>query len=142
MKRFNIHSWKSSIKYAFIIALFEALFCISYTYFIMFLAGGENFVGKGPAITEINGIKHNVVLAMCGILSFFIPLIMVKYKSFKHSLLYILLSVLVYFILMMLCVVFVIDDNFDLLSYALLVPIGLLCGNFVLIIVEKVRRKN
>ena len=48
-----------------------------------------------------------------------------------------------YFVVMLLCVLFVIDDNFDLIAYTLTsVPIGSLIGTIIAILINLYRRNN
>ena len=98
----------------------------------MFFTDGEEFVGKQPTKEMINGIKYNVVLVVCGIVAGLIPIMLLKFTKLKFLCLYLPMSIIYYFIIMLLCVLFVIDDNFDLINYALVpIPIGSFVGTVV-----------
>lgn len=137
MKKIKIDSWKKANRSALIQALLSALFCIAYTYIIMIFTCGEEFVGKQPTRDVINGIRHDVVLCVCGVLAGLIPLILLRYAKAKFLISYIPLSSVFYVIIMVLCVLFVIDDNFDLITYALLpIPIGSCVGTAIAILIN------
>ena len=143
MKKVKIDSWKNANKSALIQAVLSALFCIIYTYVIMFLTGGEEFVGKHPTYEIVNGIRYDVVLVICGILSGVIPILLLRYEKSKFLTLYLPMSIIYYFVLMLLCVFFVIDDNFDLISYAIIsVPIGSFIGTMIAMLINLYRRNN
>lgn len=138
MKRVKIDSWKNANKSALIQACLSVLFCIVYTYAIMFLTGGEEFVGKQPTQETVNGIRHDVVLVVCGILAGLIPMIMLRYTKAKFLGLYLPMSVSYYLIIMFLCVLLVIDSNFDLITYALTsVPIGSFVGTIIAVLINQ-----
>ena len=143
MKKVKIDSWKNANKSALIQAVLSALFCIIYTYVIMFFTGGEEFVGKHPTYEIVNGIRYDVVLIICGILSGVIPILLLRYEKSKFLILYLPMSIIYYFVLMLLCVFFVIDDNFDLITYAIIsVPIGSFIGTMIAILINLYRRNN
>ena len=109
----------------------------------MFFIGGEEFVGKHPTYEIVNGIRYDVVLVICGILSGVIPILLLRYEKSKFLTLYLPMSIIYYFILMLLCVFFVIDDNFDLITYAIIsVPIGSFIGTMIAILINLYRRNN
>ena len=143
MKIIKIDSWKNANKSALMQAISSALFCIVYTYVIMIFTGGEEFVGKQPTQEIVNGIRHDVVLVICGILSGVIPIVLLRYEKSKFLVLYLPMSIIYYFVVMLLCVLFVIDDNFDLLAYTLTsVPIGSFIGTIIAILINLYRRNN
>jgi hypothetical protein len=143
MQIVKIDSWKNANKSALIQAVLSALFCIIYTYVIMFFTGGEEFVGKQPAQEMVNGIRRDVVLVISGILSGVIPILLLRYEKLKFLTLYIPMSIIYYFVVMLLCVLFVIDDNFDLITYAVTsVPIGSFIGTIIAILINLYRRNN
>ena len=140
--KIRIISWKSSFKSALLQAFLSAFFCVIYSCIVLWLTGGEGFIGKVATHEEINGIRHDVVLLICGIMASFIPILLLRYKSIKYLLLFIPMSILFYIALMLLCVLFVIDDNFDLISFALTsIPIGSAVGTFVTIIFNQIKNK-
>ncbi len=137
MKTIRIDSWRKANKSALVQALFSALLCIAYTYIIMLFTGREEFVGKQPTQDVINGVRHSVVLVVCSILAGLIPLMLLRYTKAKFLISYIPLSSAYYVILILLCVLFVIDDNFDLITYALFpIPIGSFTGTAVIILMN------
>lgn len=143
MKMIKVDSWKNANKSAIIQAILSVLFCIIYTYVIMIFTGGENFVGKQPTQEIVNGIRHDVVLVICGILSALIPILLLKCEKAKFLILYLPMSIIYYFVVMLLCVLFVIDSNFDLITYALTsVPIGSFTGTLISILINLFRRNN
>lgn len=143
MQRVRIDSWKNANKSAIMQAVLSALFCIIYTYVIMIFTGGEEFVGKQPTQEIVNGIRHDVVLVICGILSGVIPIVLLRYEKAKFLTLYLPMSIIYYFVVMLLCVFFVIDDNFDLITYALIsVPIGSFIGTTISVLFNLFRGKN
>ena len=143
MKKVKIDSWKNANKSALIQAVLSALFCIIYTYVIMFFTGGEEFAGKHPTYEIVNGIRYDVVLVISGILSGVIPILLLRYEKSKFLTLYLPMSIIYYFVIMLLCVFFVIDDNFDLITYAITsVPIGSFIGTMIAILINLYRRNN
>ena len=101
MKKAKIDSWKNANKSALMQAISSALFCIVYTYVIMIFTGGEEFVGKQPTQEIVNGIRHDVVLVICGILSGVIPMVLLRYEKSKFLVLYLPMSIIYYFVLML-----------------------------------------
>jgi len=143
MKIVKIDSWKNANKSALIQAVLSALFCIIYAYVIMFFTGGEEFVGKQPTQEIVNGIRRDVVLVICGILSGVIPILLLRYEKLKFLTLYLPMSIIYYFVVMLMCVLLLIDDNFDLITYALTsVPIGSFIGTIIAILINLYRRNN
>lgn len=141
MKIIKIDSWKKANKSALMQATLSVLFCIVYTYVIMIFTRGEEFVSKQPTQEIVNGIRHDIVLVMCGILAGLIPIILLRYTESKFLSLYLPMSFIYYFVIMLLCVLFVIDDNFDLITYALTsVPIGSCVGTVFAILINLYRR--
>ena len=137
MRIIRIDTWKKANKSALIQGLLSALFCIAYTYIVMIFTGGEEFVGKQPTQDMINGIRHDTVLCVCGVLAGLIPLMLLRYEKAKFLILYTPLSAAYYVMMVLLCVLFGIDDNFDLITYALLpVPIGSCAGTAIAILVN------
>lgn len=137
MKPIRIHSWEDANRTALTQALVTVVFCILYTYIIMGFTGGDEFVGKQPTQVVVNGIRHDVVLVICGILAGFIPIILLRYTKAKFLIMYLPMNVIYYFILMFLVVAFIIDDNFDLIVNALLpVPTGSFVGMVIAIIMN------
>lgn len=142
LDKFRIISWKVSLKSALMQAFLSAFFCIIYTYIILILTGGEEFIDKADSYEKINGIQYDAVLLICGIMASLIPILLLRYNSIKYLLLFIPISILFYIVLMLLCVFFFIDDNFDLISYALSsVPIGSAVGTLVAIIFNLLKTK-
>ena len=143
MKIIKIDSWKKANKSALMQATLSVLFCIVYTYVVMIFTKGEEFVSKQPTQEIVNGIRHDIVLVICGILAGLIPIILLRYTESKFLSLYFPMSIIYYFVIMLLCVLFVIDDNFDLITYALTsVPIGSCIGNVFAILINSYRRDN
>lgn len=141
MKIIKIDSWKKANKSALMQATLSVLFCIVYTYVIMIFTRGEEFVSKQPTQEIVNGIRHDIVLVMCGVLAGLIPIILLRYTESKFLSLYLPMSFIYYFVIMLLCVLFVIDDNFDLITYALAsVPIGSCVGTVFAILINLYRR--
>lgn len=141
MKKIKIDSWKNANKSALIQAGLSVLFCVIYTYVIMIFTRGEEFVGKQPTQEIVNGIRHDIVLVLCGILAGVIPIILLRYTDSKFLSLYLPMSIIYYFVIMLLCVLFVIDDNFDLITYALTsVPVGSCIGTVFAILINLYRR--
>lgn len=141
--KFKIISWKTSLKSALMQAFLSASFCIIYTYIILIFTGGVEFIGKADSYEKINGIRYDVVLLICGMMASLIPILLLRYNSIKYILLFIPMSILFYIVLMLLCVLFFIDDNFDLINYALSsVPIGSAVGTLVAIIFNLVKIKT
>lgn len=139
----KITSWNGAVKSALIQAFLSVIFCIVYTYLIMIFTGGEEFVGKHPTYEVVNGIRFDMVLIICGMLASLIPIILLRYGKADFLLLYIPLSMIFYFFIMFLCVLFVIDDNFDLISYALSsVPAGSFFGTIIAILINRHCNKN
>ena len=137
MKTIRIDSWKNANKSALVQAFLSALLCIAYTYIIMLLTGGEEFVGKQPTQDVINGVRHDAVLLICGVLAGLIPLILLRYAEAKFLISYLPLSSVYYTIMILLCALFAIDDNFDLITYALLpIPIGSFAGTAIAILIN------
>ncbi len=140
--KLKIISWNSSLKSALIQSFLSVVFCIVYTYVISIFTGGEEFVGKHPTYKAVNGIRYDVVLIICGVMASFIPILLLRYSSIKYLLVFIPLSILLYIVLMLLCILFVIDDNFDLISYAVSsVPIGSAVGTLCAIIFNQIKNK-
>ena len=98
MNIIKINSWKNANKSALMQAILSALFCIVYTYVIMIFTGGEEFVGKQPTQEIVNGIRHDVVLVICGILSGVIPIVLLRYEKSKFLVLYLPMSIIYYFV--------------------------------------------
>ena len=74
---------------------------------------------------------------MCGVFAALIPIFLLRYDSLKYLFVYIPLSGALYIFLMLLCILFVIDDNFDLIFYALSsVPIGSAVGTLTAIVIN------
>ena len=143
MKIIKIDSWKKANKSALVQALLSVLFCIVYTYVIMFFTRGEEFVGKQPTQEIVNGIRHDVVLVVCGILAGLIPILFLRYKNAKFLISYLPMSIIYYFVFMFLCVGFIIDDNFDLIIYALIpVPIGSFIGTVIAIFINRFNNRK
>ena len=143
MKIIKIDSWEKANKSALLQATLSVLFCIVYTYVIMIFTRGEEFVSKQPTHEIINGIRHDVILVLCGILAGLIPIILLRYTESKFLSLYLPMSIIYYFVIMLLCVLFVIDDNFDLIAYTLTsVPIGSFIGTIIAILINLYRRNN
>ena len=137
MRTIKIDSWKKANKSALIQGLLSVLFCIAYTYIIMLFTGGEEFAGKQATKDVINGIRHDVVLCVCGVFAGLIPLLLLRYAIAKFLISYIPLSSVYYIILILFCVLLVIDDNFDLITYALLpIPIGSCVGTAIAILIN------
>lgn len=136
----KIDSWKKANKAALKQAAICVLFCIVYTYAVMFLTGGEEFISKQPTESVINGIRHDVVLIVCGMLAALIPIICVRYTNIKFLLLHIPMGVIYYIVILFLCVLFVIDDNFDFLAYAIIsLPAGAVAGTIIAVIINQIR---
>ena len=139
MKIIKIDSWKKANNSALMQAVLSVLFCIVYTYLIMIFTRGEEFVGKQPTQEIVNGIRHDIVLVVCGILAGLIPIMLLRYIGLKFLTLYLPMSAIYYFVIM-LFVLFVIDDNFDLITYALTsVPIGSSVGTVFAILINQYR---
>ena len=68
----------------------------------MFLVGGEEFVGKHPTQEIVNGFRHSYVLGVCGILAGLIPITLLRYSNTKFLRLYLPISIVYYFIIMLL----------------------------------------
>ena len=83
MRTIKIDSWKKANKSALIQGLLSVLFCIAYTYIIMLFTGGEEFAGKQATKDIINGIRHDVVLCVCGVFAGLIPLLLLRYANAK-----------------------------------------------------------
>lgn len=140
MKIIKINSWKKANESALMQAVLSVIFCIVYTYLIMIFTRGEEFVGKQPSKEIVNGIRHDIVLVVCGILAGLIPIMLLRYTELKFLTLYLPISAIYYFVIMLLCVLFVIDDNFDLITYALTsVPIGSSVGTVFAILINQYR---
>lgn len=143
MKIVKIDSLKSANKSAIIQALSSALFCIAYTYIILIFTHGEEFVGKQPTQEAVNGIRHDVVLIVCGILAGLVPIMLLKYKKAEYLIACLPLSVIYYFVIMIFCVCFVIDDNFDLITYAIFpIPIGSFIGTVISILINNFKNRK
>lgn len=141
--KLKITSWKGSVKSALMQSLLSMLFCVIYTYIILFLTGGEEFIGKAHTYEEINGIRHSFVLVICGIIAALIPIILLRYDSMRYLLAYIPLSIMFYIGLSILIVVFIIGNNFDMIGYALSsVPIGSGGGTLVALIINTFNNKR
>ncbi len=142
MLNLKIDSWEKSVKTALKLSLFTVICCVIYTYVIVAFTGGETFVSKQPTEEVINGISHNMTLILNGVVAALIPILLLRYESGKYLLAYIPLSILFYLAIMFLCV-FIIDDNFDLLLYAIFTtPIGMLSGTVVAVIINVVKTKR
>ncbi len=132
-----INSWKAANKTAFIQAFLTVILCVVYTYVITFLTGGEGFVEKHASHETLNGISHTQALVCCGCLASLIPIIMLRVSKIKFAWLYVPMSLLYYLALMFICVGFIIDDNFDLIVYAITsVPVGTLSGMIIAVLIN------
>lgn len=137
MKNYLIDSWKKANKMAFVQALLSVIWCVVYTYVITFLTGGEGFVEKHASYETLNGISYTQALVGCGCMMALIPIIMLRFSKLKFACLYVPMSLLYYLALMFICVGFIIDDNFDLIVYAITsVPVGTLSGTIIAILIS------
>ena len=140
-KKLEIVSWKKALISALLQALLAVIICIIYSNIIAFLTGGQEFVGKVDQHKEINGIRQDVVLVICGVLSATIPILLLRYKRIKHLLLYVLATFLFYvsFVaFVVLCIDDVVYNIFDYILNAITaVPIGLLVGIAVVAVFNK-----
>ncbi len=133
----TINSWKAANKTAFIQAVLTVILCVVYTYVITFLTGGEGFVEKHASYEALNGISHTQALVCCGCLVSLIPIVMLRVSKIKFAWLYVPMSLLYYLALMFICVGFIIDDNFDLIVYAITsVPVGTLSGMIIAVLIN------
>ena len=144
-KKIEIVSWKKALISALLQALIAVIMCIIYSNIIAFLTGGQEFIGKADQYKEINGIRQDVVLVICGVLSAAIPILLLRYKRIKHLLLYALATFLFYvtFIaFVVICIDDVIYNIFDYILNALTaVPIGLLVGIAIVVVFNKIKNK-
>lgn len=135
--KLRISSIKTCGKSALAQSILSVIFCIVYTYIVLILTNGEEFVGKADTYEMINGIRYDFILIMCGVFAALIPIFLLRYDSLKYLFVYIPLSGALYIFLMLLCILFVIDDNFDLIFYALSsVPIGSAVGTLTAIVIN------
>lgn len=143
MSNLKIDSWEKSVKTALKLSLLTVIGCVIYTYVIMAFTGGETFVSKQPTAEVLNGISHNAALILNGVVMALIPVLLLRYVSAKYLLAYIPLNILFYLAIMFLCIAFIIDDNFDLLLYAVFTtPIGMIAGTAAAIIINVVKTKK
>ena len=144
LKKMTIISWKSAFVSAFFQALSAVIIGIIYSDIVAVLTGGQEFVGKVTYQKELRGIRHDVVLAICGIVSGAIPILLLRYKHIKHLIAYVF-SVFLFYFAFVFCVVAYIDDVvyniFDYITNALTaVPIGLLVGIVIAVIFKRKKR--
>ncbi len=144
-KKFEIVSWKKALISAFVQALLAATICIIYSNIIAALTGGKEFIGKADQYNEINGIRQDVVLVICGVLSATIPILLLRYKRIKHLLMYAFATFLFYvsFVaFVVLCIDDIVYNIFDYIYNALMaVPIGLLVGIAIVVVFNKIQSK-
>lgn len=144
-QKFRIISWKKALISALIQALLAVIICILYSNIIAALTGGQEFIGKASEYKEINGIQHDVVLVLCGILSATIPVLLLRYKQVKYLVLYIFstfLFYIVFFAFVISCIDDVVYNIFDYIYNAITaVPIGLLIGIAIAVIFNKIKNK-
>ena len=134
--KLQIDSWKSAVISACFQAFLSVLLCVAYSYIIFLLTGGRWFINKDISHEVINGIRFDVVLAVCGVLESLIPIILLSYNKVKFLILYIPVSIVFYLALMFFCI----DSSFDVLNYAILpVPIGSLAGTIAAVIITTYR---
>ncbi len=144
MNTLKIDTWRNADKSALIQAGFSVLFCVVYTHVIMLLTGGEEFVGKDITQETISGIRHDVVLAVCGILEAIIPIIFLRYSAVKFLCLNIFLTAM-YYLIIMFTYVCIIDcwNIFDLITFAVIpVPIGYFAGVLVSILINSIKSRK
>ena len=139
-----VTSWKKALISALIQALLAVIIGIIYSDIVAALTGGQEFVGKVTYQKEIGGIRHDVVLVICGIISAVIPILLLRYRHIKHLIAYIF-SVFLFYFAFVFCVVLYIDDVvyniFDYITDALTaVPIGLLVGIVIAAIFKREKR--
>ncbi len=144
VSKFCVTSWKKALISALTQALLAVIIGIIYADIVAALTGGQEFVGKVTYQKEINGIRHDVVLVICGIISASIPILLLRYKHIKHLFAYIV-SVFLFYFAFVFCVVLYIDDVvyniFDYITDALTtVPIGLLVGIVIAAIFKREKR--
>lgn len=144
MKIIKIDSWKNANKSALLQTVVSVLVCVVYSYIIVLLTGGEEFVGKQPTKEIINGIRFDITLVVCGILAGIVPIILLKYTKLKFMILYLPLGILYYLVILFSYVcIFDAYNIFDLIFYAITsIPIGSLVGTIIAIFINQYRNNN
>ncbi len=144
MKAIKIDTLEKTNKSALVHAVSTVLFAIVYSYIIMFLTDGEDFVGKDTTQKVINGIRHDVVLVICGAFSGMIPITLLKYSKIKYIPLCVVLSI-IYYLMILFFYLLVSNPNnvFDLITFATTsIPIGYFIGVIIAIIINTIENRK
>ena len=141
----KIVSWKNSITVGLLNALITFTMLtvfVCFTHYV--LLNGEEFIGKDKTVYIINGISFYSLIVIGVILSAFIPIIFLKFKSAKYLITYCICSSIIYVILYIIFVLFgeIISlgflypmENFDTIIYAAFIfPLGSSMGTVISII--------
>ena len=141
----KIVSWKNSITVGLLNALITFTMLtvfVCFTHYV--LLNGEEFIGKDKTVYIINGISFYSLSVIGVILSAFVPIIFLKFKSAKYLITYCICSSIIYVILYIIFVLFgeIISfgflypmENFDTIIYAAFIfPLGSAMGTVISII--------
>ena len=141
----KIVSWKNSITVGLLNALITFTMLtvfVCFTHYV--LLNGEEFIGKDKTVYIINGISFYSLIVIGVILSAFVPIIFLKFKSAKYLITYCICSSIIYVILYIIFVLFgeIISlgflypmENFDTIIYAAFIfPLGSAMGTVIAII--------
>ena len=141
----KIVSWKNSITVGLLNALITFTMLtvfVCFTHYV--LLNGEEFIGKDKTVYIINGISFYSLSVIGVILSAFVPIIFLKFKSAKYLITYCICSSIIYVILYIIFVLFgeIISfgflypmENFDTIIYAAFIfPLGSAMGTVIAII--------
>lgn len=143
MKKLHISSYKTACISAFAQSFLSVALCVLFTYIVLRLTGFEEFIGKDGKKEIINGIRYEAVLCIGSVISALVPVCVLRYNDIKYMFFCVGLSVLFYFVILLLVVIFLIGGSFDFINYATSsFPVGAAVGTFVAIIINTFKNRK